>query len=475
MLQCRRKDSEAIDSSMRVRTLLLLTTAALIGFAPLSPSLAAAPPVQEYRLDNGMRIFVREDHRAPVVVSMVWYVAGSMDEVPGTTGVAHMLEHMMFKGTELVPGGEFSRRIARAGGRDNAFTSRDYTAYFQTLDRDHLPLALEMEADRMTHLVMSKDDFAKELRVVMEERRWRIDDRPHSLMHERLMATALLAHPYRQPVIGWMSDLQHMELEDARAWYRHWYAPNNALLVVVGDVTGEEVLKLARKYFGPIEARELPERKPYGEPRQTGPRRITIRAPAELPSVLMSYRVPKLEDPEKDWEPFALDVLEGVLDGYDAARLQASLVRGSRLAASAGAGYQGIGRGPGMFLLSGTPSVGHSVPELEKALKDAVHRVATEGVQEEELARVKAQVVAAQVYARDSMFAQARQIGALEAIGLPHRLIDLQVQRLREVTAEQVQEVARRYFSDDRLTVAVLDPQPLSEKRPAPPPAGLHH
>ena len=159
MLQCRRKDSEAIDSSMRVRTLLLLTTAALIGFAPLSPSLAAAPPVQEYRLDNGMRIFVREDHRAPVVVSMVWYVAGSMDEVPGTTGVAHMLEHMMFKGTELVPGGEFSRRIARAGGRDNAFTSRDYTAYFQTLDRDHLPLALEMEADRMTHLVMSKDDF----------------------------------------------------------------------------------------------------------------------------------------------------------------------------------------------------------------------------------------------------------------------------------------------------------------------------
>lgn len=460
---------------MQPRALLVWTLAVLMGFALLSPALAASPPVHEYRLDNGMRIFVREDHRAPVVVSMVWYVAGSVDEVNGTTGVAHVLEHMMFKGTERVPGGEFSRRVARAGGRDNAFTSRDYTAYFQTLHRDHLPLVLEMEADRMTNLVLNDDEFEKELRVVMEERRWRTDDRPHSLMYERLMATALLAHPYRQPVIGWMSDLQNMRADDARAWYRSWYAPNNALLVVVGDVTAEEVLALARKHFGPIEARELPERRPFGEPEQTGPRRITVRAPSELPSVLMTYRVPKLEDPEKDWEPFALDVLEGVLDGYDAARLQASLVRGTRLAASAGAGYQGIGRGPGLFLLSGTPSEGRSVQELEQALKDEVQRIATEGVREEELARVKAQVVAAQIFARDSMFAQARQIGALEAIGLSHRLIDLQVQRLREVTAEQVQEVAQRYFTDDRLTVAVLDPQPLSGKRPAPPPAGLRH
>src|SRR5690606_26887787 len=243
---------------MQPRALLVWTLAVLMGFALLSPALAASPPVHEYRLDNGMRIFVREDHRAPVVVSMVWYVAGSVDEVNGTTGVAHVLEHMMFKGTERVPGGEFSRRVARAGGRDNAFTSRDYTAYFQTLHRDHLPLVLEMEADRMTNLVLNDDEFEKELRVVMEERRWRTDDRPHSLMYERLMATALLAHPYRQPVIGWMSDLQNMRADDARAWYRSWYAPNNALLVVVGDVTAEEVLALARKHFGPIEARELP-------------------------------------------------------------------------------------------------------------------------------------------------------------------------------------------------------------------------
>jgi zinc protease len=459
---------------MRVYALLWLTAVVAGWFTPAQWAMAAAVPVHEYRLDNGMRIFVREDHRAPVVVSMVWYVAGSVDELTGTTGVAHVLEHMMFKGTERIPQGEFSRRIARAGGRDNAFTSRDYTAYFQTLHRDQLPLVLEMEADRMTNLVLSKDEFEKELRVVMEERRWRTDDRPHSLLYEGLIATALMSHPYRQPVIGWMNDLKNMKVEDAQAWYQRWYAPNNALLVVVGDVKGDEVVALARKHFGPIKARNLPERKPQVEAEQKGPRRITVQAPSELPSVIMTYRVPKLEDPEKDWEPFALDVLEGVLDGHEGARLQASLVRGSRLAAAAGAGYQGIGRGPGMFLLSGTPSEGRTVAELEQALKAEVQRIATEGVREEELVRVKAQVVAAQVYARDSMFAQARQIGSLEAIGLSHRLIDLQVERLRAVTAEQVQQVAQRYFSDDALTVAVLDPQPLAGK-PAPPPPGLRH
>ena len=460
---------------MRVCALFWLTVIAAGWFAPPHAASAAPAAVHEYRLENGMRIFVREDHRAPVVVSMVWYVAGSVDELTGTTGVAHVLEHMMFKGTERIPGGEFSRRIARAGGRDNAFTSRDYTAYFQTLHRDQLPLALEMEADRMANLILSKEEFEKEIRVVMEERRWRTDDRPHSLMYEALLATSLLSHPYRQPVIGWMNDLQNMRVEDAQAWYRRWYAPNNALLVIVGDVKGEDVHALARKHFGPIQARALPERKHYVEPEQTGPRRITIKAPSELPSVLMTYRVPKLEDPDKDWEPFALDMLEGILDGHEGARLQASLVRASHLAAAASAGYQGVGRGPGMFILSGTPSEGKSVAELEQALKAEVRRIATEGVREDELARVKAQVVAAQVYARDSMFAQARQIGSLEAIGLSHRLIDQQVEKLRAVTPEQVQQVAQRYFSDDGLTVAVLDPQPLAEKRPAPPPPGLRH
>lgn len=456
----------------------LIISLTVLGFGwvvqPTS-TLAAAPSVHEYRLDNGMRILVKEDHRAPVVVSMVWYGAGSMDEFNGTTGVAHVLEHMMFKGTPKVPPGEFSRQIARAGGRDNAFTARDYTAYFQTLHRDKLALALELEADRMNHLTLSKEEFDKEIQVVMEERRWRTDDRPTALLYESLMATALQSHPYRHPVIGWMNDLKNMRVEDARLWYERWYVPNNAILVVVGDVTGDEVHAMAKKYFGAIPSRPLPERKPQEEADQRGTRRVVVKAPSELPSVYLAFRVPKLKDPEKDWEPYALEVLEGVLDGHEGARLAASLVRGNRLAASAGAGYDGTGRGPGFFLLSGTPSEGKSVGELEAALRAEVRRIAEQGVAEDELSRVKAQVVASQVFARDSMFAQARQMGALESIGLSHRMIDTFVAQIRRVTPEQVQQVAQRYFGDEMLTVAVLEPQPLAQKRPAAPPAGMRH
>lgn len=460
---------------MRSFLLRWLTVLGLVSFVSSGPALAAASAVHEYRLDNGLRILVKEDHRAPVVVSMVWYVAGSMDEFNGTTGVAHVLEHMMFKGTPNVPPGEFSRRIARAGGRDNAFTSRDYTAYFQTLHRDQLALALELESDRMQALTLDKAEFDKEIQVVMEERRWRTDDRPASLLYESLMATALQSHPYRHPVIGWMNDLQAMTVNDARNWYDRWYVPNNAILVVVGDVTGDEVLALAKKYFASIPMRALPERKPQQEAEQRGIRRVAVKAPAELPSIYMAYRVPKLVDPEQDWEPYALDVLEGVLGGHGAARLPASLVRGSRIAASAGAGYDGTGRGPGFFVLSATPSEGKSVGEVEVALRAEIARIAKDGVSEDELSRVKAQVVASQIFARDSMFAQARQMGALEAIGLSHRVIDTFVAQVRRVTAQQVQDVARRYFGDDQLTVAVLDPQPLSQKRPATPPAGGRH
>ena len=436
---------------------------------------AAASKVHELRLDNGMRVLVKEDHRAPVVVSMVWYGAGSVDEHNGVTGVAHVLEHMMFKGTAQVPSGEFSRRVARAGGRDNAFTSRDYTAYFQTLHRDRLALVLEMEADRMANLMLTKEEFEKEIRVVMEERRWRYEDRPHSLVYESLMATALRAHPYRHPVIGWMDDLQNMSVKDAHEWYQRWYVPNNALLVVVGDVTGDEVATLARKFFGTLTPRALPERKPQNEPAQTGERRVIVKAPSKLPYVLLAYRVPKVINPESDWEPYALEVLERVLDGHDAARLTANLVRGSRIATTASAGYSALGRGPALFMLAATPSEARTVSEIEAALKNEIQRVATEGVREDELARVKAQVVSSEVYSRDSMFVQARQIGELESIGFSYRTTDLRLRRLREVTAEQVREVAQRYFLDDQLTVAVLDPQPLSAAPAPSAPSGLRH
>jgi zinc protease len=266
-----------------------------------------------------------------------------------------------------------------------------------------------------------------------------------------------------------------MTVEDATDWYRRWYTPNNAILIVVGDVTGAEVFALARKFFAPIESRALPERKPQHEPPQAGERRVTVRAPSKLPYLLMAYRVPKLEDPENDWEPYALEVLERVLDGYDSARLTQALVRGSRIATSAGADYAGIGRGPGMFVLSATPSEGQPMAGMEAALKAQLQQIAAEGVREDELRRVKAQVVAARVFARDSIFEQAREIGQFESIGLSYRTNDIRLRRLREVTAEQVQQVAQRYFRDDQLTVAVLEPQPLSAGRAASAPAGIRY
>lgn len=436
---------------------------------------AEAAGTVEHTLSNGLRIIVKPDHRAPVVVSLLWYKVGSADEVNGATGVAHVLEHMMFKGTRNLGAGEFSKLIAAAGGRDNAFTSKDYTGYFQMLHKSQLGLAFKLEADRMANLVLTPEEFAKEIRVVMEERRWRTDDRPRATLYERLMATAFLAHPYRNPIIGWMSDLQNMRPEDAHAFYEQWYAPNNAILVVVGDVAPDEVFAMAREHFGAIQPKALPVRKPQDEPPQRGLRRLSVKASAELPYVVMAFRAPKLADPEKDWEPYALEMLANILDGNAASRLPHVLVRTERLANSASASYDGVGRGPGVFYLDGVPAAGRSVAELEQALRREVRRIADEGVAENELRRAKAQAVASYVYQRDSMFFQARQIGAMEIAGLPHTTLDLQLEKLKQVTPAQVQDVARRYFGDDELTVAYLDPQPLSGRREFRPPAGLRH
>jgi zinc protease len=438
-------------------------------FALCWAAAAAAANSQERTLGNGMRVIVKEDHRSPTVVSMVWYRAGSMDEVSGTTGVAHVLEHMMFKGTSKVPAGEFSRIIARAGGSGNAATSRDYTVYHQQLHKSKLALAFELEADRMANLALAREEFALEIQVVMEERRKRTDNNPHSQLSEQLMATAYLVHPYRTPIIGWMNDLERLRVDDAQRWYDTWYAPNNAIVVVAGDVHAEEVFALAGKFFGPIPARALPERRITVEPPQKGLRRLTVKAPAELPYVLMAYHVPVLRDPGNDWEPYALYMLNGILDGYAAARLNRELVKNQRVAVNAGSSYDAISRGEGQFYLDGTPSQGRSAAEVEEALKRQVARIVDEGISEDELRRVKAQVTAAQVFSQDSVYGQAARIGMLETVGIPHETMDLQVRKVKEVTAEQVREVARKYLVDDNLTVAVLEPQPLPGSRPAPP------
>jgi zinc protease len=406
---------------------------------------------------------------------MVWYRAGSMDEKDGTSGVAHALEHLMFKGTKNLRSGEFNKRVAEAGGRDNAFTSRDYTAYFQIVPRAALPEMMKLEADRMANLTLDAKEFAAEIKVVMEERRLRTDDNPLGLVHEALNSTQFQAHPYRRPIIGWMDDLEHMTWRDARDWYRQWYAPNNAYVVVVGDVDHREVFRLAQKYYGPHKAQVLPERKPQNEPEQAGIRRVSVKAPAKLPYIAMAWKAPKLRDVNKDRDPYALDVLAAVLDGHDASRFAKNLVRGSRVAQSAGAGYDGSLRGEASFTLDGQPAEGKTIADLEAALRAEIKRVQDEGVSAEELARVKTQSLAAQIYKRDSLMAQAMEIGGTEAAGVSWRDIDLLLEKLKSVTAEEVQAVAKKYFTDDTLSIAVLDPQPIENSKPRKPSGAVRH
>jgi zinc protease len=436
-----------------------------IGLLFCLPALAtAAPPVHEFTLDNGLKLIVQEDHRAPVAVSQVWYKVGSSYEHEGQTGVAHALEHMMFKGTRKHGPNEFSQIISENGGEENAFTGYDYTAYFQKLAKSRLPVSFELEADRMRNLTLPKEEFAKEIKVVIEERRLRTEDNPESLLNEIAMATAYQTSPYRNPVIGWMADLERMTVEDLRAWYQRWYAPNNATVVVVGDVEPEAVHQLALKHFGPLRAESASPVQSPPEVPQRGTKRVTVRVPAQIPYLLMAYKTPVLktavENPKivPQWEPFALEVLAGILSGGESARLNQRLVRDKQVAASAGVGYNLVARLDSVFSLEGTPAQGQTVETLEKALRAEVKALQEKPIDPRELQRVKAQVIASHTYERDSMFYQAMQIGLLETIGLSWRLKDDYVKGVKAVTADQVRAVAKKYLIDDGLTVAVLEP-----------------
>ncbi len=442
----------------------LLTTAA---------AFADAPKVFERQLDNGLKILVKPDHRAPILTTQVWYKVGASYEYGGLTGVSHILEHMMFKGTHTRGPGEFSRIIAEHGGEENAFTGSDYTTYYQNLASDRLEVSFALEADRMRNLALDPAQFAKELEVVKEERRMRTDDDPQSLTYEHFDATAFLASPYGNPVIGWPGDLEQLTVEDLRTWYRLWYAPNNATLVVVGDVDPDQVFALAEQYFGPLKAETVAPPKTRAEPQQLGERRIRVKAPAQEPYLLMGYQTPAIADAEEAWEPFALEVLASVLDGGNSARLTRELVRGSRIAASTGASYSATSRLPGLFLFDGVPAKGHDIPALEQALRAQIERLAQEPVEPAELERIRTQLIAGKIFAKDSVFAQAMELGQLESVGLPWTLADQYVDRLSAVTPEQVQAVARKYLTPDRLTVAVLDPQPLAGNQPQRAPTGL--
>lgn len=447
--------------------------------AQVAPLTAATPRAQQFTLSNGMTLIVRPDRRAPTVAHMLWVRVGSMDEVSGTSGVAHVLEHMMFKGTPSLAPGEFSRRMAALGARENAFTSRDATAYHQQLPSNQLEAVMRLEADRFANNQWADDEFVRELAVVKEERRQRTEESPRARMFEAFSATSFQAHPYRRPIIGWMSDLEAMTPQDVRDFYRRWYVPANAAVVIAGDVDVAQVRALAEKIYGQIPARAAPARKPQEEPEQTGPRRLEYRAAADQALVVLGYKTPRWSggDAPSDQDALALTVLSAVLDGYSGARLERALVQGlspqgtlgQRIADSAGASYGLMGRGPQQFTLSAVPAAGVTPAAAEAALKAELQRIARDGIGPAELKRVITQWTAGEVYQLDSVFNQARELGSYWNNGMPIDSGDRLMARLRTVTPAQVQSVAQRYFGDEQLTTAVLVPDPSKRVAAAPP------
>ncbi|MDD0842243.1 M16 family metallopeptidase [Pseudomonas sp. Gutcm_11s] len=433
--------------------------------APL-PALAAEPqPTHEFQLDNGLKVIVREDHRAPVVVSQLWYKVGSSYETPGQTGLSHALEHMMFKGSRKLGPGEASRILRDLGAEENAFTSDDYTAYYQVLSRDRLAVAFELEADRLASLKLPADEFAREIEVIKEERRLRTDDKPTSLAYERFKAMAYPASGYHTPTIGWMADLERMTVEELRHWYQAWYAPNNATLVVVGDVTKDEVQSLAQHYFGAIPRREVPPAKIPRELAEPGERRIKLHVQTQLPSLLMGFNVPGIATSADARQVHALRLIAALLDGGYSARLPSRLERGEELVSGASASYDAFDRGDSLFLLTAMPNVqkGKTLEQVEAGLWRQLDDLKQTPPGAEELARVRAQVIAGLVYERDSITSQATTIGSLETVGLSWQLMDQDLAALEAVTPADIQKAAQTFFTRSRLSVAHILPENTAE------------
>lgn len=456
---------------------LLLAQQIQSPFFPSSPaasvvkteSVLLSKDVHHFTLANGMGLIVKPDRRAPTAVHMLWVRVGSVDEVDGSSGIAHVLEHMMFKGTPMVKAGEFSRRVAALGGLDNAFTSRDATAYHQQVPANRLREVMELEADRFANNLWPDDEFRREIEVIKEERRQRTDDSPRAQLYEMAQATLFTASPYRRPIIGWMNDIESLTPEEVREFRLRWYAPANAAVVVAGDVDVAQVRAWAEQYYGAIPARAVPARKPRIEPPQNGPRRLEHRARSSQGYLSLMFKVPQFEasalvadavpaGPSRD--ALALTVLAAVLDGYRGARLDRALIQGpQRLAHSAGA-YNGLyGRGPQVFTLDGVPVEGRNAQEVVDALKAQVADVAQNGVSPTELQRVKTQWIASETYKLDGLFSQARELGTAWIMGFPLDVNSRLVKHLRTITAQEVQQVAQRYFGDAQSTLAVLVPE----------------
>ena len=414
--------------------------------------------VQEFILNNGLKILVKEDHRAPIAVSMIWYNVGSADEPGGITGVSHAMEHMMFKGTKKYPLGVFSKTIATIGGQANAFTNNDYTAFFEKTDASKLATSFELEADRMKHLILDSNEFTKEIKVIQEERRLRTEDNPQALAFERFLATAHLSAPYNHPVIGWMTDLKQMNVDDLKDWYKKYYAPNNATLVVVGDVNPEQIHALAEHYFGALPQQPIPQRKLELEPRSLGKKTVHIQTPAKLPLLLLGYSVPGVSTAKNANDPYVLEVIAGILDAGESSRFAKNLIRGN-IANGADTYYNPYTRFQTQFIVYGAPNQTHQVSDLKKAFLKEIDNLKTKPVNNNELQRIKNQIIAQKTFEKDSIFGQASELGLLETIGIGWEKAENYTQAINAVTAEQIQQTAQRYFQEKNMTMAILEPK----------------
>jgi zinc protease len=440
----------------RCPVVLVLVVAFVLG----GQELPAATSALEATLDNGLRVILLEDRRNPLVSVQVWYRVGSRNERPGASGLAHFLEHMMFKGTPNNPKGVFSRLVESHGGRDNAFTTQDTTSYFVNIAAEKVEDVLRLEADRMRNLVLETAETASERQVVMEERRMRTEDSPDALLAEELTAAAFAAHPYQWPVIGWMADIARIDPAELRAFYDLYYRPNNAVLVVVGDIAAPALLERVRAIFGPLPRGPEPPPVTAVEPPQRAERRVTLRTTAaRLPGLALTWLVPSHASADAP----ALEVLEAVLSGGRAARLHRRLVVEQRLALDADADYSYGSVDPNLFWLSARPVPGVTPEALERALLGELAELQREPVTDEELSRVKNQIEASFVWGQDSIYARAATLARFERMG-SWRLADEFVRRIRAVTAADVQRVARAYFSPDRKTVGVLLPASSPDK-----------
>ncbi len=446
-----------IGSTITTIVSIIISITSVNSYSAVSPH----NKTQELLLNNGLKVVVREDHRSPVIISQIWYKVGSSHEANGYTGLSHMLEHMMFKASKNLKDGEFTKIIAEKGGQQNAFTSNDYTGYYQLLSKEHLETSFRLEAERMVNLALDATVLDKERQVVIEERRMRTDDNPISNTYERLLAAAYISGPYHQPVIGWPDDLKNMHINDLQDWYNSWYTPNNATIVVVGDVKSADVFALANKYFGALKKKDTPKIKPRAEIASLGERQITVNIPAKLPYLMMAYNVPSFKTAENKQDVYALEVINSILTGGISARLNKKLEREQEIVTGIDTSYDSFNLYDSLFIVSAIPMKGHTIAELKTAITKQLEDLKTSTVTSSELNRVKANLIASKVYEQDSISQQAMVIGVLESINLSWQEYDKYIEALKKVTPEQIKLTAQKYFITERLTTAVLEPKEI--------------